>query len=267
MRNPLRIPEGVEISRERLRRLSLYLKLAQTRAAWKGSLRPQREMERLVETRMREILRPLFLKAAAPYKNGTSSETRAVITATSVLSPEYSVPLRLLAREQAVLAAQYGKNRIIREIQRLPGPESKGVVHGPLPRNLRNLSEQRGEDAARRLMDRVYAGIVAVSTRRGSDEASLAGIVRLERAVARDFGRDVANTSRSEAEYETALAMDRKLTWNNQGDDRVRASHADLQGKTVDAGEDFGNGCRYPRDPEGPGDETQGCRCYLTVAS
>jgi hypothetical protein len=56
-------------------------------------------------------------------------------------------------------------------------------------------------------------------------------------------------------------------TWNTVGDDRVRATHDDVDGFTVDAGDTFevgGDELSMPGDPSGSMEETAGCRCWLT---
>lgn len=56
-------------------------------------------------------------------------------------------------------------------------------------------------------------------------------------------------------------------TWNTMGDDRVRATHDDADGVTVDAADSFNVGgadMDYPGDPSGPLSEVSGCRCWLT---
>ena len=51
--------------------------------------------------------------------------------------------------------------------------------------------------------------------------------------------------------------------WLTVGDDRVRESHADQDGETVDLDEPFTNGLMYPGDPEGDAEEVINCRCTL----
>ncbi len=54
-----------------------------------------------------------------------------------------------------------------------------------------------------------------------------------------------------------------KKVWHNQGDNRVRSSHLSVASVLLD--ESFlvgGAELRYPRDPEGTGRETYGCRCW-----
>ena len=56
-------------------------------------------------------------------------------------------------------------------------------------------------------------------------------------------------------------------TWNTMGDDRVRMSHLDVDGMSVDASDTFtvgGADLDYPQDPSGPASEIDGCRCWLT---
>ncbi|MDE1904972.1 MAG: hypothetical protein KGH75_00795 [Rhodospirillales bacterium] len=55
-------------------------------------------------------------------------------------------------------------------------------------------------------------------------------------------------------------------TWNTMGDDRVRATHDDVDGMTIDAQDSFtvgGESLDYPGDPQGSLSETSGCRCWL----
>lgn len=55
-----------------------------------------------------------------------------------------------------------------------------------------------------------------------------------------------------------------KKVWHNQGDKRVRSSHLSVASVLLD--ELFfvgGVELRYPRDPEGAGSETFGCRCWV----
>lgn len=56
---------------------------------------------------------------------------------------------------------------------------------------------------------------------------------------------------------------DQKLMkmWVSAQDDRVRDSHAELDGTSVGADEEFANGLKYPRDPSGPAEEVINCRC------
>lgn len=55
-----------------------------------------------------------------------------------------------------------------------------------------------------------------------------------------------------------------KKVWHNQGDKRVRSSHLSVASVLLD--ELFlvgGVELRYPRDPDGAGSETFGCRCWV----
>ncbi len=56
------------------------------------------------------------------------------------------------------------------------------------------------------------------------------------------------------------------LTWNTAGDDRVRASHEELDGQSIQRGEYFETELgvlRYPGDPLGEPEDTINCRCWL----
>lgn len=56
-------------------------------------------------------------------------------------------------------------------------------------------------------------------------------------------------------------------TWNTAGDERVRGSHAEMQGQVQPFGTPFlsgdGNQLRYPGDPQAPPEEVIQCRCVL----
>lgn len=55
-------------------------------------------------------------------------------------------------------------------------------------------------------------------------------------------------------------------TWVTARDDRVRDSHAEMDGETVPVDEEFSNGLDYPGDPDGEPEEVINCRC-VTVAA
>ena len=49
--------------------------------------------------------------------------------------------------------------------------------------------------------------------------------------------------------------------WVTAKDDRVRDTHEDLEGVSVESNESFPNGLAYPRDPSGEASEVINCRC------
>jgi hypothetical protein len=63
-------------------------------------------------------------------------------------------------------------------------------------------------------------------------------------------------------------AQDVTKLWRSVGDGRVRHTHRSLNGKTAAFDLPFvspsGALLRYPGDPQAPGSETVGCRCWLT---
>jgi hypothetical protein len=56
-----------------------------------------------------------------------------------------------------------------------------------------------------------------------------------------------------------------RRVWETASDDRVRDSHAEMNGESVGLDEAFSNGLMYPGDPSGPVEEIANCRCYLNV--
>jgi HK97 family phage portal protein len=61
----------------------------------------------------------------------------------------------------------------------------------------------------------------------------------------------------------TLSGVVKQKEWLSQQDDRVRESHADLDGTTIDLNDTFDNGCAYPGDPSGDASEVINCRCTL----
>ena len=53
--------------------------------------------------------------------------------------------------------------------------------------------------------------------------------------------------------------------WLTAGDEKVRDSHAALDGVVVALGDQFDNGCEYPGDPAGAPEETINCRCTIAA--
>lgn len=70
------------------------------------------------------------------------------------------------------------------------------------------------------------------------------------------------STSFGSADAAKASGVTRK-TWRDSGGKGGRASHAALNGETVDAWELFSNGMRWPGDPAGGATENAGCHCHV----
>lgn len=61
------------------------------------------------------------------------------------------------------------------------------------------------------------------------------------------------------------LGIEVQKMWLAEMDDRVRESHAELNGETVGIDEEFSNGLQYPADPNGEPEEVYNCRCTLVA--
>lgn len=61
------------------------------------------------------------------------------------------------------------------------------------------------------------------------------------------------------------MGIKMKQMWLATLDSRTRDSHAMLDGEQREVGKKFSNGCRFPGDPSGPGEETYNCRCTLVA--
>ena len=79
---------------------------------------------------------------------------------------------------------------------------------------------------------------------------------------------DMGGDAETKARYDGLLrsdAMGYKHTkiWRSAGDNRVRASHAHLDGTEIDIDGTFSNGLKRPKDPNGRPEEVYNCRCTL----
>lgn len=87
--------------------------------------------------------------------------------------------------------------------------------------------------------------------------------------VAENRSRLIARTetvgAMNEGEFDTAKnsGVMQEKEWLTQGDDRVRDTHAALDGVRIPIKDDFDNGLSYPGDQSGPADEVIQCRCTL----
>lgn len=86
-------------------------------------------------------------------------------------------------------------------------------------------------------------------------EGRINTIVRTESMTACSLGQ--AACTQNVARYVPNL----KKVWITAGDDRVRDTHAEVEGEMVDWDNTFSNGLQFPRDPAGDPADTVNCRC------
>ena len=98
--------------------------------------------------------------------------------------------------------------------------------------------------------------------------ASIAGIAAMDRRAAMKAARTAITSAHSLGKlkgYERAadMGIDVEKQWLAALDPRTRGSHRHLDGETVKLDAEFGNGLKYPGDPDGPASEVYNCRCTL----
>lgn len=78
------------------------------------------------------------------------------------------------------------------------------------------------------------------------------------------MGTDAETKARVDGMY-YAEYLGNKMSkiWITAGDNRVRHSHAVLDGREISLDGTFDNGCKRPRDPDGMASEICNCRCSL----
>lgn len=98
--------------------------------------------------------------------------------------------------------------------------------------------------------------------------ASIAGIAAMDQRAAMRAARTAMTSAHSLGKlkgYERAadMGIDVRKQWLAALDSRTRGSHRHLDGEVVELDAEFGNGLRYPGDPDGPASEVYNCRCTL----
>jgi HK97 family phage portal protein len=90
----------------------------------------------------------------------------------------------------------------------------------------------------------------------------------VERSRARRIARTEVAESFNGGRFETMKeAGVEKIEWLTARDNRVRDSHAEIDGQIIMLGDRFSNGLLYPLDPAGPPEEIVNCRCVTLPAA
>lgn len=97
--------------------------------------------------------------------------------------------------------------------------------------------------------------------------ATIRDAMNINKNRAKTIARTEVHGAFSEGLWEgTKLAEPKYVMWVSSRDDRVRDSHADMDGIKVVPGEPFPNGLIYPMDPDGSAEEVINCRCtYVDI--
>lgn len=243
----------------RLKALKALMEAEQFIAALKAIPRSQRELEGRTARLTRAILEELFERAKISVEAGTWSYIKAAQM--NVALETYRQELMRYSSEQARKAARYGQNRIIGQVQSLPGM-GKGLVH----KELGVPQRRQANGIAVKTTDRFIAslGREILKVPRTADPSEWDKLV--DRST-KAFARDLTSEARSSAEYDAARRYANEIEWDDSDDRFVRPSHQLVDGERVKPGDAFSNGCRYPKDPEGPLDEVVACRCRIRVVS
>lgn len=217
--------------------------------------RIQREVEGRITRLARELLQPQFDWA----KKSARQSTWSWIKASQMEMNVRGLRSQLIATgiREAERAAQYGHNRIIHQVQQM----RESAVFDPVDIDLLDYADDmamlEGDRMVMRLVKRIHK----------LDHPSPEDVQQVLDIESRAFGRELANSARCKAEYETARVLNKRFEWDDSDDNRVRPSHKLVDGEQVEPGEKFSNGLRYPRDPEGALNEIKGCRCRIKLVA
>ena len=79
-----------------------------------------------------------------------------------------------------------------------------------------------------------------------------------------DMGGDAETKGRYDGlRRSEAMGNTHTKIWRTAGDNRVRDSHAKIDGEEVDLYDKFSNGLKRPKDPDGRPEEIYNCRCTI----
>lgn len=121
-------------------------------------------------------------------------------------------------------------------------------------------------DATRELLNEFLAeanasGLTTNEMAQGIEELFAWGPARAQRIARTETGRAYNASSYSAAKQQSEYIESQE--WLTAGDEKVRDTHAAIDGEIVGLDEPFGNGCRYPGDPAAAASETINCRCTV----
>ena len=170
--------------------------------------------------------------------------------------------------EEANLAARYGRNRIIRELQRA----GTSIEFSNFSRRVQQLIQEHVFEASQHTINRVVGNVMdnlANSFEEGLGIDSAAEELKKVFDAMQDYElRRVARTEINSFQNEGAYLTERELgidyhMWYTAEDERVRSEHVDVHGEIVPVGEPFSNGLYYPGDRSGDVKQWINCRCRL----
>lgn len=171
--------------------------------------------------------------------------------------------------EEALQAARYGRNRIIRELQRL----GVSVSFSEFSERVQKMIMEHVFTASQHTISRVTGNVMqnlANSYANGLGIDDAAEELRQVFQAMQDYElRRVARTEINSFQNEGAYMTEQELgvryhMWYTALDERVRGSHSNIHGEIVRVGEPFSNGLYYPGDRSGGQStikEWINCRC------
>jgi len=144
----------------------------------------------------------------------------------------------------------------------LENPRVRGIVNRRAADLVTNVSETTRESIRAAIAAGREQGLGVGQVAQMIEDATFGKIAG---SRAKTIARTETIGALSAGEFAAAVqsGVMRSKTWVTQDDDRVRASHEQLEGMTLDIGAAFPNGLRYPHDPLGSAAERVNCRCSL----
>lgn len=168
--------------------------------------------------------------------------------------------------EEGVDAAQYGRNRVVSELQRA----GMSIVFSEFSDRVSNLIRNGAFEASEYTISRVIGNVTAnladsYDAGLGIDDAA-SNLQEVFDGLQDYELKRVARTEINSFQNEGAFLTEQELgveyhQWYTAEDERVRDRHVDVHGEIVRVGEPFSNGLLRPGDKMGVIEEWINCRC------
>lgn len=129
-----------------------------------------------------------------------------------------------------------------------------------------NQVKEINNTTKKRIRREVIKGLTGNKSYSEIAEAFISKSEKINKARAKTIARTETHNVIMRENFEGAKAFGfKKHQWVTSGDERVRSTHASINGQVREIGKKFSNGLLFPGDPNGPASEVVNCRCIVIV--
>jgi len=236
------------------------------------STQRQREAERAVRERLRNLFAPVFAQFPEELSNARNRREIASRVEDEMLDLEEEYADILWEEGQPI--AEYGANRTVHHLQAAGVSIAIGVIGSGVFDRLEEMTIETTQQTLARMSD----DIVEYASQLVRDDLDESEIVErlndkfntMEQYETERIARTEMTSYNNMAAYETERELGVDFhQWITADDENVRgledwdtANHVIMHEQIVRVGEQFSNGLLYPGDKSGPLNEIINCRCW-----